>query len=370
MLNILHTESSDGWGGQEARTVLEAEHFGQRGHRVRIAGPPNSGIGREAHRRGVPFVPILMRSVMDLSGWYQFCRLLRHEQPTILHTHSSKDSWLAGLAGKQAGVPALIRTRHVSIPVHAHRLNLVYKIPDRIIVTASITRNHLVKHCGLDPNRVVTLPTGVDLNQFGPHISGKPFREEFGLDETTPIVGIVAQLRGSKGHDIFIEAARILSDQNPEMRFFIVGDGLWGDLIKEKVKQEKMTNRIHLTGYREDIPAVMAALDVMVIASIRTDGIPQAGLQAMATGVPLVGTNVGGIPEILRDGETGLLVPAGDASSLADAISHLLSNPPLRKQLSTNGMKRVRKDYSLENMLDILERLYEDTLRSATGNGH
>ena len=370
MLNILHTESSDGWGGQEARTVLEAEHFVRRGHRVRIAGPPNSGIAREAHRRGIPFVPIPIRSVMDLKGWYQLCRLLRHEQPTILHTHSSKDSWLAGLAGKQAGIPALIRTRHVSIPVHAHRLNLVYRIPDRIIVTASVTRNHLVKQYGLNPDRVVTLPTGVDLNKFGPHISGKSFREEFGLGKTTPLVGIIAQFRGSKGHNIFIEAAKILSDQNPKIRFFIVGDGLWRDLIREKVKQEGMADRIHLTGYREDIPSVMAALDVMVIASIRTDGIPQAGLQAMATGVPLVGTNVGGIPEILRNGKTGFLVPPGDAFSLADAIRHLLSDPTLRKQLGTNGIELVREYHSLENMLDTLERIYEDTLRSTMGIRH
>ena len=191
MLDILHTESSDGWGGQEARTVLKAEHLGRRGHRVRIAGPSNSGIGREARRRGIPFIPISMRSVMDLNGWFRLHRLLRRERPAILHTHSSKDSWLAGLAGKRTGVLVLIRTRHVSIPVHAHRLNPVYRIPDRIIVTASAIRDHLVRQYGLEPERVVTLPTGVDLDRFGPHVSGRPFREEFGLDERTPLVGIV-----------------------------------------------------------------------------------------------------------------------------------------------------------------------------------
>ncbi len=369
MLDILHTESSDGWGGQEARTVLEAEHLGRRGHRVRIAGPSNSGIGREARRRGIPFIPIPMRSVMDLNGWFRLHRLLRRERPAILHTHSSKDSWLAGLAGKRTGVPVLIRTRHVSIPVHAHRLNPVYRIPDRIIVTASATRDHLVRQYGLEPERVVTLPTGVDLDRFGPHVSGRPFREEFGLDERTPLVGIVAQLRGSKGHDTFIEAARLLSGENPDTRFLVVGDGLWRNIVREKVDREGMTDRVRLTGYREDIPAVMAALDVLVMASIRTDGIPQAGLQAMATGLPLVGTDVGGIPEIVRDGETGLLVPPGDAPALADAVGRLIADKALRNRLGATGLERVRERYSLEGMLDALERLYEDRLRRAQGNG-
>ena len=293
MLDILHTKSSDEWGGQETRTILEAEHLGRRRHRVHIAGPSNSGIDREARRRGIPFIPTSMRSVMDPNGWFRLHRLLRRERPAILPTHNSKDTWLAGLTGKRIGVPVLIRTRHVSIPVHAHRLNPVYRIPDRIIVTASATRDHLVRQYGLDPERVVTLPTSVDLERFGFHVSGRPFREKFRLDERFPLVRIAAQFHGSKGHDTFTEAARLLSDENPNTRFLFVGDGLRRNLIREKVEQEGIPDRIRLTGYRDDIPAVMAALDVLVTASVRTDGIPQAGLQVMVTGFPLVGTDIG-----------------------------------------------------------------------------
>lgn len=293
MLDILHTKSSDEWGGQETRTILKAEHLGRRRHRVYIAGPSNSGIDREARRRGIPFIPTSMRSVMDPNGWFRLHRLLRRERPAILPTHNSKDTWLAGLTSKRIGVPVLIRTRHVSIPVHAHRLNPVYRIPDRIIVTASATRDHLVRQYGLDPERVVTLPTGVDLERFGFHVSGRPFREKFRLDERFPLVGIAAQFHGSKEHDTFTEAARLLSDENPNTRFLFVGDGLRRNLIREKVEQEGIPDRIRLTGYRDDIPAVMAALDVLVTASVRTDGIPQAGLQVMVTGFPLVGTDIG-----------------------------------------------------------------------------
>ena len=173
MLDILHTESSAGWGGQEARTILEADHLTRRGHRVRVAGPSGSGIEREARRRGLPFLAAPIRSVADPLALLRIFRLLRRERPAILHTHSSKDSWLAGLAGKGAGVPVIFRTRHVSIPVRAHRLNPVYQIPDRILVTASATREHLVSRCGVPPGRVITLPTGVDLGRFGPHVSGR-----------------------------------------------------------------------------------------------------------------------------------------------------------------------------------------------------
>ncbi|MFQ5692552.1 MAG: glycosyltransferase family 4 protein, partial [Nitrospinota bacterium] len=361
MLDILHTESSTGWGGQEARTVLEAEHLTRRGHRVRIAGPPESGIGREARRRGLPFHPLPIRSVLDLPAFVRLLRLLRRDRPLILHTHSSKDSWLAGLAGRRAGVPVLFRTRHVSIPVRAHRLNPVYRLPDRILVTAAATRDHLVRRCGLPPERVIILPTGVDLERFDPRVpeggasgrgpsgrepAGRAFREEFGLGPETPAVGIVAQLRGSKGHDTFIEAARSLSGRRPEARFFIVGDGLWRDLVAEKVRAEGMGGRVILTGYREDVPEILAGLDVVVIASTRTDGIPQAGLQALATGVPVVGTNVGGIPEIVRDDETGILIEPGDPRALAGAVETLLSDPARRDRMGRTGARMVRERFS------------------------
>ena len=113
----------------------------------------------------------------------------------------------------------------------------------------------------------------------------------------------------------------------------------------------------------------MSSLDVLVMASIRTDGIPQAGLQAMATGLPLVGTDVGGIPEIVRGGETGLLVPPGAAPALADAVGRLIADKALRNRFGATGLERVRERYSLEGMLDALERLYEDRLRRAQGNG-
>lgn len=369
MLDVLHTESSAGWGGQEARTVLEAEHLTRRGHRVRIAGPPGSGIEREAKRRGLPFFALPMRSVADLSAYVRLARLLRRERPLVLHTHSSKDSWLAGVAGRRAEVPALLRTRHVFIPVRPHRLNPVYWLADRVIVTASATRDHLVEACGLPPGRVVVLPTGVDLEKFGPHVSGRAFREEFGLGPRAPAVGIVAQLRGSKGHDHFIEAARLLSGKRPDARFFIVGDGLWRGLVAEKVRREGVEGRVVMTGYREDVPAVLAALDVLVIASTRTDGVPQAGLQALATGVPVVGTKVGGIPEIVLDGETGLLVEPGDARALAEAVEALLADPARRERMGRAGVRMVRGRFSLEAMLDALEKVYEETLRESRRGG-
>jgi glycosyltransferase involved in cell wall biosynthesis len=367
MLDILHTESSIGWGGQEARTILEAEHLVRRGHRVSILGPPGSGIERESNRRSLRFFPEPLRSVADLPAYFRLVRLLRREKPLILHTHSSKDSWLGALAGKRAQVPAIVRTRHVSIPVRAHRLNPVYRLPDRVIVTAAATREHLVHRCRIPPERVVTVPTGVDLNRFGPGLSGRGFRQEFRLDDRTPLVGIVAQLRGSKGHDQFIEAARQIVGRNPAVRFFIVGDGLWRKLVEEKIGAEGMREYVTMTGYREDIPNVMAALDVLVIASTRTDGIPQAGLQAMAAGRPVVGTNVGGIPEVIRNGETGILVEPGDARALAEAVESLLDDPGRRETLGKTGTRMVRERHSLEAMLDALEHLYEETLREGQG---
>ena len=160
----------------------------------------------------------------------------------------------------------------------------------------------------------MTISAGVDGERFHPGVSGKEVRKELGLG-AAPVVGLVANIRGSKGHNVFLEAARAVLARQPAARFLIVGDGVGFDEVSRRVREMGLDPSVRLTGFRRDIPEVMAALDVLVLPSIRSEAIPQVIPQALAVGTPVVASTVGGSPELIRDGENGRLVPAGRLTS-------------------------------------------------------
>ena len=361
---MVHTEASRGLGGQEKRILLEAVSLRGRGHDVLLVGQPDGLLRREAERAGVPFRPVAMRFVCDPAALWSFIRLFREVRPDIVHTHSSKDSWLAGLAGRMLGLP-VVRTRHVSIPVSGHRLNWAYRLPHLVMTTADRIRGMLVEEGVCDQSRVKVLPTGVDLSRFREGIPPCVFRGEVGLPEGVPAVGIVAQLRQSKGHEHFLRAARLLRDRGSNARFFVVGDGHWRDIFREEARRlGVLDGTVAFLGYREDIPEVMAGLDLLVIASTRTEGIPQVALQAMAMGLPIVGTDIGGVPEAIRPSGAGVVVPVGDPPALAAAVEGLLADPSRRARMGEAGRAFVRERHSLERMLEETVHAYEEVLAS------
>ncbi|OGL61796.1 MAG: hypothetical protein A3J27_10035 [Candidatus Tectomicrobia bacterium RIFCSPLOWO2_12_FULL_69_37] len=364
VLRVIHTEASRGLGGQEKRILLEAVSLRERGHGVLLVGQPDGLLRREAERAGVPFRSVRMRFVCDPAALWGLLRVFRGERPDIVHTHSSKDSWLAGVAGRLLGL-TVVRTRHVSIPVSGHRLNWAYRLPHLIMTTAERIRRMLVEGGLCEPSRVKVLPTGVDLARFREGIPPRLFREELALADGVPAVGIVAQLRKSKGHGHFLQAARRLRDGGSNARFFVVGDGHWRDIFREEARGlGVLDGTVAFLGYREDIPEVMAGLDLLVIASTRTEGVPQVALQAMAMGLPIVGTDVGGVPEVLLPSGAGVVVPAGDPRALAAAVQELLADPARRARMGEAGRAYVRERHSLERMLEETVHAYEEVLAS------
>ena len=361
-LSVVHTEASRGLGGQEKRILLEAASFIERGHEALIVGQPDGKLRKEAEEEGVPFEPLRMRASWDALALGGLVRLIRKRRPDLIHTHSSKDSWLGGIAGRMLGVP-VVRTRHVSIPVSPHGLNWVYRLPRRVMTTADLTRNLLIDSKACAPGRVKALPTGVDFRRFHEGVSGEGFRREAGLEAGTPAVGIMAQLRGSKGHEEFLAAARILKDEGCAAKFFVGGGGEGRATYEaEAARLGLLDDAVVFIGYRTDVPEVMAGLDVLVIASTRTEGVPQVALQGMAMGLPIVGTDVGGVPEALRPSGAGVVVPSRDPAALADGIRRLLRDPAAREEMGRAGREYARRWFSLDKMVDDTLTLYEEAL--------
>src|SRR6059036_1185941 len=341
---ILHTESSHGHGGQEIRTLAETRWLIDHGWRALIVCQPDSPLLAEARASSIPVEAVRMGSATDIRAIVRLRRLMRERGVSLVHTHSSVDSWLGGVAAKSLGRP-VVRSRHVSIPIRRRRA-LVYRLADRIITSGEGVRA-IVIGAGIAPERVVSISAGVDSERFHPGVSGKPVRDELGLGDA-PVVGLVANVRGSKGHNIFLEAAGAVLASKPDARFLIVGDGVGFDEVCRRVREKGLDPSVRLTGFRRDIPEVMAALDVLVLPSIRSEAIPQVIPQALAVGTPVVASTVGGSPELIRDGENGRLVPPGDARALADAILEILRDPARARAMACAGQATVRERYTID----------------------
>ena len=352
VFSILHTEwSPDGWGGQERRIIQECLRVQEMGHKVVIACQPGSAVLENAIRNDIPVEQVVMRRVFDPKAVWKLYRAIKKHGINVVSTHSSKDSWSGGLAAKLAGVDLLVRTRHISSPISNSPFNVVYRMPDGIVTTGEALRETLIRENGMAPERVVSIATGVSLQRFD---AARPadlsLKRELGIPERAPVVTMVAVIRGMKRYDLFVAAAALLQEEFPEARFLVVGDGPGRDKLLAQIREAGLAERVIMAGYRSDIPGIYGISDIAVLTSDRSEGVPQSITQAMAMGLPVIASPVGGITEMVLDGKTGILAATGDAVSFARAIGKLLRDEPLRSELGRAARNHVLQRYTEEIM--------------------
>lgn len=355
---IVHSESSLGWGGQEQRILAELAGFRRRGCTVTLLAPRQSQIYQAAGQAGIPVRSLSAGKIRFPLSILQTALWLRRERIDIVNPHSSRDGWLIGLAGRSAGVPLIIRTRHFDVPIRQRWLSYqVYaRLCDHILTTSPRVTTHLQELFKLPADRVSTVPTGVNVTVYSP--DGAKARLPAAPDApSAPLIGLIGVIRQAKGHLVLLEAARLLRDSGLRAHYIFVGDGPSIAPVERKVKELNLSDCVTFTGFRNDIPEILRALDLLVIPSLH-EGIPQVGLQALAAKTPVIGSDVGGIPAIIRPGETGRLFPAGNAAALAQAIRETLANPELTRALAERGRKLVESEHSVEVMLDAIAAIY------------
>lgn len=356
---ILHTEASLGLGGQEIRILSEVRWLLDHGWDALIACQPRSQLLAEAGRADLPVVAIVMRGATDIRALLRLRALMRARRVDLVHTHSSVDSWLATVAAKSLRLP-VVRSRHVTIPILKRRA-LIYRLADHVIATGDAVAAR-VRDVGIPASRISAISAGVDTTRFHPGVSGRSVREELGLAAGGAVVGLVANVRGSKGHAVFLEAAREVLRAQPDARFLIVGGGVGFDDVRRRVREMGLESRVIMTGFRRDIPEVMAALDVLVLPSTKSEATSQVIPQALAVGTPVAAAATGGIPEIVRDGETGRLVEPGDAAALARAILSLLDEPERARAMALAGQALIRARYSADVSMSATTDVYRSLL--------
>lgn len=355
-LRILHTESSLGWGGQEIRILTEARGVARRGHEVTLAAPAQSRIFQAAAGYGLEAIalPIARKSI---GGLHAMVGLVRRRRFDVINTHSSTDSWLAAIAvSLMPDAAPIVRTRHISAPVPRNLATrwLYRNATKRVVTTGERLRLQVIEETGVDPARVVSIPTGIDLERFSPGPAAAA-REALGIAREGAVVGIVATLRSWKGHRHLLEALSALPDRG--VRLLVVGDGPQREALEVLARELGIAGRVHFAGNQADVAPWLRALDLFCLPSYANEGVPQALMQAMACGLAVISTPVGSIAEIVQDGDTGRLVAPQDAPALGAAIEELLGDAALRSRLAANAraaaLQRFGEDRMVERMIEV-----------------
>ncbi len=358
---ILHTESSLGWGGQERRILAEAEAMQRRGHRLLLACDPRGELYRRAPARGFSPFPLVCGGLLNLGAWWRLRRLLQEQPIDLLNTHSSLDSWIGALAWRSLKErPHLVRTRHLSTRVKNNRpTRWLYRAPAAVITTGEVTRDLLSLHLGVPESRLFSIPTGVSLEEFAPREKDPALLARLQIPPGAFVFGTVAVLRSWKGHLYLLEALQEMVRRGEPAYFLVVGEGPYRVVIEARVRELNLSPWVRFAGYQDEVAPWFALMDAVVLASYANEGVPQSLLQAMAMGQAVVGTTVGGIPEVVIEGETGLLAPPRDGAALTLALRLLRDDEAHRRELGRRGRELVAERFSIEQMAAAVEAVYE-----------
>ena len=335
-----------------------------RGHEMWIAAPPESRIARAAVERGLRLVPVTFRRPWGIWDVPILRRTIRRLGVEVVNTHSSWDAWIGGTAARLARTRiGVVRTRHVSTPIARSRASrfLYTRLADRVVTTGEAVRDQMIRRNGFPAARITSVATGLDLAAFRPTREAAAVRASLGIPPDALVVGTVSTLRSWKGHRYLVEAVAALRADG-DLRGLLVGDGPYAEPIRRRIRDLRLERAIAMPGQREDVADMLMAMDVFAFPSTANEGVPQAVLQAMALRRPVVASRIGGIPEVIHDGETGLLVPAGDAEALARGIGRVLADPSAAAERTRAAEGLVRAEYTLEVMLDKMEQVYRAAL--------
>jgi glycosyltransferase involved in cell wall biosynthesis len=307
----------------------------------------------------VRVIGLRRRGRFDLWAWRPLLRLLRCERIDVLHAHLFGSNVWASVLGRIARVPVVIAHEHMwaynggGLRPLIDR-ELIARLADTFVAVSQQGRRSMIEVERIPAERVVVVTNGIPEMAAG---DGARIRDELGIPPQAPLVGSVGHLRAEKAYEVLIEAAGELLPERPQLRVLIAGEGPERDSLERLSATLELGAAVTLAGARDDIPDLLAALDVAVCCS-DFEGGPLSVMEYMAAGLPVVATRVGGLPELVRDGETGVLVPARDPRALALALAELLDDPVRRRELGAAGRELVRSDYGIDAWVASLESLY------------
>ena len=377
-MKVLHTNFLRGWGGQSNRIFTECKGLADRGWDVMVSAPADSVLIKRSREAGlgvdstVSYVGGARLGV--LADVKAMRRLLRRYQPDIVHLHGGRDSWvyaMATLGTEDWPKPVVIRTKHNVFPVSDHMLNRWQygKCFDSIVCISSAVVRQLAEKPYIDEAKLVNIPSAIDAGRFDVEPQAREtLREEFGFTPDNIVIGITGRLRSEKAHDVLFRAVPHVVEQCPQARFVCFGSGSLGGDLADILQRTGMQEYVTMAGFRKDVPRCLASLDIYTQPS-RSEGLGTSVLEAGAAGLAIVATDCGGIPDIVENGVTGLLVPMEDDTALAAALVKLARDGELRNRLGEAARNKIRQVFNVEALVDNTDMHYREMLGVAAAIG-
>jgi glycosyltransferase involved in cell wall biosynthesis len=331
---------------------------------INQAGP----IGEEIRKTGVPFRVLgLDPGLRRPLHVFAIARHLREVRPDIVHTFLLTASLYGRLAAMLAGVPIIIGTE-VNIyehkrPHHVLAERWLMRGTNRVVVSAESVRDFYLRQVHADPARVDVIYNAVDWSQLQTTLAPGALRATVGVPADAPLAGIIARLTEQKAHRHLFDAMATTPGLE-SLHLLVVGDGELRDDLRGQVERLGLSGRVHFLGARRDLGDLLAAIDLFVMPSL-WEGLPLSMVLAMGAGLPVIATHVAGIPEVVQDGVTGLLVPPADVTALGTQLRCLVSDPSLRRQLGLAAAAFVRPRFGVDGYVDSVTNLYDRLLGEA-----
>jgi glycosyltransferase involved in cell wall biosynthesis len=363
----LQIDTARTWRGGQNQVLLTARGLTARGHRVVVVAHP-AGELRKRLPAETEVVPLAPRGEVDLPAAWRLSRVIRDLEPDVIHAHDPHGVAVAATALSIASPPrrpALVAARRVDFHIKSNSFSRwKYRQVDRFVTASEAIRAMLIED-GVPADRTTTVHEGIDVDRV---VAVEPLnvREEYWFPPHSLIVGNIAALVPHKGQKYLIDAAALVVREAPEARFLVLGEGELRATLEHQVKHLHLSQHVVFAGFRADALAVLKGLDLFVMSSV-TEGLGTSLLDAMAAGRPIVATRAGGIPEVVVDRATGLLVPPRDADALAAAILEMLRNEAMRREMAAAGFARVRQRFSVDRMVEETLRVYAALARTTRG---
>lgn len=345
-----------GLAGEYNQSVLCLDKKGIWGHEIEAGG-------KEV---------FLIRRKQNGTDWFlpfKIASLLKRKNVDIIHTHNFTPNFYGVISAKLAGVPVVINTQHNSrfFPCKTLR-RLGFKatsmLTSKIACVSQTAQKSLVNLGRINSSKIEIIINGIDCNELSPSPNRQVLAKLIPEPEKDKIIGIVGRLSPEKDHKTLLKAFAIIQNKLTNVKLIIVGDGNTKQDLEKTVKEMQLDKKVFFLGARTDVRLLLNSFDLFVLSSI-TEGVSLALLEAMACGLPVVATNVGGNSEIVQDGESGIIVPAQNHRKLSDAILEILSSKQVAAKMGQVGRKRVLEKFSMTSMLKNYRTLYENSLEKS-----
>lgn len=367
MIKVVNIISDTNIGGAGKCVINFCKNYNKKEFEIVVILPKGSALIEELKKSSAKLIEIdgLKDKSFDIKSLFKLIKILRKEKPDIVHTHASS---IARVAAKFVKDTKIIYTRHCAFPV-SNRIKkgigrFLYKnvneiFSDRIIAVGGAARDNLLEG-GITPEKIETFLNGVEKVETISEEKKKEIKKQYNIEDNESVIGIIARIEEVKGHDTFIEAAKILLEEKKiKAKFLILGTGTKEEELKEKVKKYKLEDKIIFTGFIKDVGSLLNIFDVQVNCSFGTETSSLSLLEGMSLGVPAVASNYGGNPYLIKEGENGYIVPIKSPRDTAESIYRILTKPEIKSHMQKKSIEIFDENFTIETYVNNIQNVYK-----------